>query len=200
MSGINDLKDVSLENGESDTEEVYSGGGGAVSVAGHYHVIACAPELKADDGKLKHIEVALDVVAGTAESEVNKKIYHRIYLESWADKANGITGPLKDSMAKGVRRFCHAFGTISDDDLPKKNVPLGFHLLEGKQAVVEVRQEDDWVNDKGETQPGGFKIPFNNAWPVTHPKVEDVPKDPEFLQYAESGQTPGPSDDEFAGI
>lgn len=184
---FDDGLNINLDGGQVESvDDLYSGN--RVTKEGHYHVTATGASRHADEGKLPVLQIDLMVLDGTDFSgkqltdQVEKSITHRIFLAGWTDKAKTEQAPLDDKKMKGIRAFAYAFGLISEADLAKSNVAIPFHLIEGRQAVVKVKQEDEWTDDKGKKQKGGLKIAWNNdAWPVGHERVKDVHKSREAL-------------------
>lgn len=184
------MVDVTLSGGEVESpDEFYSGN--RVSKEGYFHVNGTGLTLNkfdADKKKLPSVDIDLQVLDGSdfegnqLADQKDKVINHRIYLAGWEDKENGVTKPLDDRQQKGIRAFAYAFGLISETDLGKKDVKIPFHLIDGRQAVVKVKRDDDWNDAQGNVKKGSLKISWNNdAWPVTHERVKDVHKDREAL-------------------
>lgn len=173
---------LTIDTTDVTTDSMYSGAG--VNKAGYYHVTASGVEVFKEEGKLPYVKVDLKVEEGDNKDQINKMIYHKIYVKKWADKEKTELAPLEKKQMEGIAKFAYAFGLITDEQLgnPKTNIPL--HLIDGHQAIVEVRQDNDWTDSEGTQRKGGFKIPFNNAWPVHHDRVRDVPKNLEILSMA----------------
>lgn len=184
---FDDNLNINLDGGQVDSpDEFYSGN--RVTKEGMYHVTATGASLHKDEGKVPTLQVDMLTLDGTDADgnqlvdQAEKSITHRIFLARWTDKAKTEQGPLEDKQQKGIRAFAYAFGLISEADLGKKDIQIPFHLIEGRQAVVKVSREKDWVDDKGETRTGGLKISWNNdAWPIGHERVKDVHKSREAL-------------------
>lgn len=184
-----------------DAETVHEGGGGQVSIAGHYHVRVQSVEYKREqvegewdesqDGggpnckrSLPHYKIVLVALAGEHPSEVDKKIYHSIYLGKWADrKAGEFVGPEAKAW-QSIIAFLYAFGTVGDEVFGTAEARLShdnFMRLENLQAVAKVDIEE--YNGKPQA-----RIQWNNdVWPLTHDHVKDIPKDIDAMQYAVSG-------------
>jgi len=178
-----DSLNFQLDTTDVDADSLYSGGG--VNKEGYYHVVAMSPELTNEKEKLPGATVTLHIVAGTEDDQCVKNIYHKLFFKGWEkDKEGKKTGSQVGLSAKqknNLARFLDAFGVINKSDIGGASANIPWHLMEGRQAIIEVRQEKEWVDDDGKKHPGGFKIPFNNAWPIRHERVKDVPKDPESL-------------------
>lgn len=171
---------IDLDTEGLDEEAVKKGGGGnLVDAEGMFHVTCNAIERQAEDDKLQQFKLDLQVLNGTVPEQSEKMLYHWLYLESWQDKKKGIKKPLSEASIKSLAKFALAFGLITPADLNKKNTRIPFHLIEGRQAIVKVKKETR-KDDSGETQTN-YRIPFNDAWHVTDPEVENVPKDAEAL-------------------
>lgn len=168
-----------LDTGDIDEESLYTGGGG-VNKDGKYHVMCIDVANDTKDGKLPCVKVVLQVLAGTERDQVDKKHTHWLYLAKWADDAKTQPGPLMDSQRKGLARFARAFHVLTEADMGNPNARINFNRFRDMQAVVEIKKGDDRESD-GKTYSGRFEIPWNNAWPVNHPDVADVPKDAESL-------------------
>jgi hypothetical protein len=188
-----DAGDLMFESStEGQTEDsLYSGA--MVSKEGYYHVNCVAIEKvdKTSEGKTPHLKIDLQIVAGDHEDQRDKLIYHRLFLARAQRDVDGtVTGfnPFdpadeKDKKAlDGINTFAFAFGVIGTADLGKNKVAIPFGMINGAQAVVRVQKDDDWTDKEGNKKAGGLKILWNNdAWPVGHERVKDVPKDPEAL-------------------
>ena len=140
-------------------------------------------------------------------------VYHRLFIGRKDEDAAAGWRPFDPTDEKdkksldGINTFAYAFGLLGKGDLGKSNVKIPFHQIEGAQAVVRVQQDDDWKDDEGKEHKGGFKILWNNdAWPVSHERVRDVPKDPEALlamggiDGGASGGGGAPAVDDFSDI
>jgi len=127
-------------------------------------------------------------LAGEHDSEVGKKIYHRIYMAGWESKQDGVMKKLEEKQVHGILALLHAFGTIGEDAFGKEVFKLNrdmFDRLEQTQAIVKVTPSE--FNGKT-TQ----KIAWNNdVWPLTHEKVNDVPMDLEAKACATNGVIDG---------
>lgn len=180
-----------------DAESVHESGGGQVSIAGRYHVKVQSVEYKnaevtAERKSLPFMKIVMVVLAGENASEVNKKVYHDIYLAKWGDKAAGAIAPMEDRAAQSILAFLHAFGVVGDEVFGQEEVKLKrewFERLENQQAVVKVDMEEERKDEKtGKVYKPRPRIQWNNdVWPLTHDKVADVPKDIEAMQYAITG-------------
>lgn len=176
--------DLNLEFDASDVSEDSLWTGGMVSKPGFYHVSGGNVSMeKGDDNSLKHLQLEMIVLDGTEESEINKRLYHRIYLEGWEKRPEGDEPGVKKGLDKkqqqGIIAFAFAFGLVSKDAFGKQ-MKVPFHMFEGSQAVVKV-SEDEYFDRNGQKKKS-FKMAWNNdCWPVWHDRVRDVPKDAESL-------------------
>ena len=195
--------DMTFETTTEGTDADSMHSGGAVSKAGYYHVVVDGIEKVEKEGKLPHLLVSMTILAGTEDSQIDKRLYHRIFLAKWQERPDdvnltpGIMAPYDPADEKdrkrldGINAFAYAFGLLTDEDLGREKVKIPFHMIEGRQAVVKVQQDSDWTDSKGNKRAGGFKILWNNdAWPIGHSEVSDVPKDPEALAMI-GGTDPG---------
>ena len=173
---------VNLDTTGQSEDSLHAGGG--ISVEGRFHVdVTDIEHIPGDDDKLSQLKIDMHVLDGNAPGQRDKIVYHRVYLESWVDSKNRSAGktPLSKKSQEGIAMFAFAFGLISADDLGKPGVATPFHDIVGRQAIVEVKQDKPWKDNNGVAHDGGFKIPWNTAWPLEHPDVSSVPKDPDAL-------------------
>jgi len=193
---------VDYDTSEASEESMYKGGGAQVGKEGFYHVMVTHVEYveaveKTDETKasLPHVDVTLKVLAGTEESEVDKQIYHSIYMATWVDKEKkDEMKALEGRQLTSVLAFFYAFGTIGAQILGQKSVHLSagmYERLEDQNAVVKVgceKNTEGKVNPKtGEVYPDRYKVRWNNdAWPVTHEKVKlaECPLNPDYTNFA----------------
>lgn len=171
----------------SNEDEIYKGGN-SVEKEGTYHVIveSVADENAEEQEKLRNVNVVLEILQGTEPDQIQKKVYHRLYLAKWTDNKDHTKG--QEAVSKGsmknIIRFAMAFGILDSADIGS-DTTIPFHALAGRQAIVEVRKEADREGEDKDgnkkTFKGQFKIPFSNAWPLNHEAVVGVPKDPTAL-------------------
>lgn len=175
---------------------------GSVSVAkiGWYHVQIVSREYHAaldsdaDFGpKLPHVALKMRILAGTESSEIDKTIYHTLWLANWEDKSAGEMAPLSSRNLKSLLAFFHAFGTVGPNVFGQTRVKLSHSLhsnLEDTVAIVKVsleRNERGAMDPSGKLYPDRYKIQWNNdAYPTDHPRCEHVPKNPDFANYNSS--------------
>lgn len=172
-------------------DDLHKGGGAGVSKPGMYHVHVQSVELKADE-KTPNIRVIMEILNGTEESEIGKKIYHRIYFSKKTKD-----DPEKEQRAfRQLVTFLFEFGTLSADRaFGNKNLVLDrgdFERLEGCQAVVKVELEKakPYMDEHGVEKEGkdSYKILWNNnVWNLNHEFVADVPKDMQMAAVAPAG-------------
>lgn len=183
-------------NTEGTTKEsAHDGGGGQIEVAGFYHLVCQSAEYKgydAENSKLPHVEMKLEVLAGENESEVGKKLYHTIWLATWEDKKTRSTPALmEDKHATGVLILLHAFGVVGDEVFDNPEVildPEWFDRLENTTAIgkVVIEPAKPYKRD-GVEHPGKERatVQWNNDfYHVKHEAVAEVPKDAAVMQYA----------------
>jgi hypothetical protein len=163
-----------------DEESLYTGGGG-VNKDGKYHVICVDVANDTKEGGLTCVKLTLQVLDGTEKDQVEKKHFHRLYFEGWEDKANGVKKSLDENARKRLARFARAFNVLTEKDMDNPDARINARLFSDKQAVVEIAKGDDYTDKDGNKKTGKFEVPWNNAWPLNHADVEDVPKDPEYL-------------------
>ncbi len=200
--------DYSTEN--ADKETIHEGGGGGVQLDGRYHVIVekseyLAASVEGDDEdaddyarSLPMVKVQMSVLGGEHESEKGKKIFHRVFLGSWKDdsgndtKKAGRINPLGEKQLHGTLAFLHAFGVIGDDAFGQSTFKLSldmFERLENTQAIVRVSMSEERTNAKtGQVYKPSAQMWNNDAWPLGHEKVSDVPRDHEAANYVTSGE------------
>lgn len=161
------------------------GGGGAVNKEGFYHVIFNAPTQEKGENKTPGVRVDMKVLAGSEESQIDKMIFHRIYL---AKKAKGgLFDPLSDGSKKNILKFFANLGLISKEDVAgSAAVRLPWEKLEFFQAIVEIKNEPYDEKDDLDKPTGkkldSFKIPYGcNVWQVSDERMAHVPKDPDAL-------------------
>lgn len=197
--------------GEYNTEDVSAeaihDGGGIVEKVGWYHVQITSREyvepLSVEEGgpKLPHVDLKLRVLAGTEASEVDKTLYHTLWLANWEDKSAGKMAQLNSRNLKSLLAFFHAFGTVGPNVFGQSSVKLDhgmYERLEDAVAVVKVSLEKNTsgaADASGKPYPDRFKIQWNNdAYPVDHKRVQSVPKNPDFTNYSASSSTTDDAD------
>jgi hypothetical protein len=174
-----------------------SGSGNYVNAEGKFHVEVTFTEVHQADmsnRKLPHAKIAMRVLNGTDESQIDRTLNHFIWLAGWADKKTKTEMiPLEEKRLREILVLLHSFGVISTDDaFGRKKVTISrdmFDRLERTQAVVKVTKDRDWkkTNADGstETVEGRHKIGWNtDTWPLGHAEVEDVPVDSEAAMMA----------------
>jgi hypothetical protein len=190
-----------IDTSDVTPETVHEGGGGQVAIAGFYHVRVQSVEYKrevvegtwdesAENGgsdckrKLPHYKIVLVALGGEHPSEIEKKIYHSIYLAKWSDRKDGEFQAPELKAWQSIIAFLYAFGTVGEEVFGNANAKLShdnFMRLENCQAVAKVDIEEH--NGKPQA-----RIQWNNdVWPLNHDHVKDVPKDVEAMQYAMTG-------------
>lgn len=171
-----------------DKEEIHRGGGAAVSKPGMYHVVVESVSFESGEDKSPAVLMVNAVNAGTEESEVGKKLYHRIRMTPPDEE---------DKRAKwfaGIITLLFEFGVLSEEEaFGKEELQLSrsiFERLEGCQAIVKVthRPAKEYLSKKtGKMEPGkeSWEMAWNNdCWNIHHDFVKDVPKDWELANLA----------------
>lgn len=178
---------------EATKDDAHKGGGGAgVAKAGMYHVMVESVEFNPTDDT-PNVRAIMKVLSGTEESEIDKRIYHRIYF-SKAD-----TEEKEHKRFLSLVTFLFEFGVLAESDaFGKESVVLTkamFERLEGCQAIVKVQLEkaSEYKDKKtGQMKMGKdtYKIAWNNdVWNIHHEHVKDVPKDWAIANYAPAPRT-----------
>ena len=178
---------------EATKDDAHKGGGGAsVAKPGMYHVMVESVEFNPNDGT-PNVRAIMKILSGTEESEIDKRIYHRIYFKE-AD-----TEEKEKKRFLSMVAFLFEFGVLSESEaFGKDDVVLTkpmFERLEGCQAIVKVQLEKgtEYVDKKdGKTKMGkdSYKILWNNdVWNIHHEHVKDVPKDWSIANYAPAPRT-----------
>lgn len=171
------------EWGIENEEEIYKGGN-SVEKDGFYHVHAesVSDEDVDKEDRLRNVNIQMEILQGTEADQIEKKVYHRLYLAKWVDKDDHTKGqePVSKGSMKNIIRFAMAFGILDREDIGSKTI-IPFHAIAGRQAIVEVKKEADreGVDKHGNKKDfkGQFRIPFSNAWPLNHEAMAKVPKD-----------------------
>ncbi len=186
-----------LDTSDVNPDELDSGG--MVDEEGWYHAIVNKVERFAEEGKLKNLRVDFQVCPGVKSKQKGKMLFHRIYLEGWKTKPSegvpGETGPLTQGGKKSLLRFAVGMGLIQKEQVGSPKLAIPWSLLEGRQAVINVKKEPR--KDQATGKENGqfeFRINYGEVYPVHHEKVKDVPKDPEFLALAAASGGDGGGD------
>ena len=194
MADVYDDSDLMVEIDATDIDEDSLHSGGGVDKEGYYHVECLDIGLtEGESDKLRNLKIDLVVLDGEHSEQSGRKIFHRLYLEGWENKSTRDKRELKKEEEKRILAFSFAFGLITADQLGQEKLKIPFHLIRMRQAVVKVTKADDYeVTDSMGSKvkkTGGYKIAWSNeAWPVDHPRVADVPKDANSLsEYGTSG-------------
>lgn len=169
--------------GITNEEEIYKGGN-SVDKDGFYHVIvdSVADEDAGKEDRLRNINITMEILQGTEVDQIDKKVYHRLYLAKWINSSDHTEGqePVSKGQMKNIIRFAIAFGLLDKSDIGS-DATIPFHALTRRQAIVEVKKEADREGpDKHgnkKTFKGQFRIPFSNVWPLDHEAMAGVPKD-----------------------
>lgn len=165
-------------------------GGGLVDQEGNYHFVCNGVTKFKEDGKLPNVRVDFQCAAGDHEKQVNKMLFHRIYLASWQTKPNkdkgieGVLAPLSTESKKILLRFSIGMGIISKEDCGNANLRIPFNLLPGRQMCCKVKKEQKKDSDGKKIEEFDFRIPYGEVYPVNHPSVEKTPKDGELVSVA----------------
>lgn len=170
----------------TDKESAHKGGGGIVAKAGFYHVQVESVGFEGADKGNPQVLVVMVALAGEHESEINKKIYHRIYCSPLDEESK------EQKRIAGIATFMFEMGVMSEQEAfgnPNFRVTKShFERLEGCQAVVKVvhRPAEEYTDKKdGQKKMGkeSWNVWNNDVWNPYHEKVKDVPKDHAILAY-----------------
>lgn len=186
---------MSIDTDGMTEEEVMSGGtGGAVDRAGWYHLQVARVTKYDDEGKLPCLRVDMQVVGANPENadQIGKYIYHRLYLRSWQDEGKTIIGPLKDGAKKGLLRFALGMEIADKSLLGTPQFQVCWGLLEGRQCVAEVKEEESEITrnvdgNKVKEKKKEYRIPWNEVYPVSSEQSQNVALSEDHLALLDQG-------------
>lgn len=183
--------EVDTEGQVSGKDAVASAGAKSVHKEGRYHCMVKVvkkenPTEKDNpvDGECPFtspsINLMLEVLNGDNPDQKGLAVFHRIYLWAWSEE-KGKFVVRSGKQLKFIAQFAYGLGMISKDDLDSQKFKLNFsqEFLEGRQCVVEVRDEP--YKDKDGNEKSSWRIPFGNCWRPDELCVKDVPKDAEAM-------------------
>lgn len=162
-----------------------------VESPGRYHMIVRNTKFEnvGSSDRCAAISLKLEVLEGTNKSQVGRVMYHRMMLESWADKDNhGLgKGPLAEWAVNANRRLLVSLGAIrssvsGDGTVETEAYKIDqefIELLVGLQMIAEVKMSQERTYG-GKTYPPRAEIPFSTSWPLGHKAVAEVPCDTEL--------------------
>lgn len=156
-----------------------------VAKAGFYHVQVESVGFDGADKGNPQVLVVMVALAGEHESEINKKIYHRIYCTPLKEESK------EQKRIGGIATFMFEMGVMSEQEAfgnPNFRVTKShFERLEGCQAVVKVvhRPAEEYTDKDGQKKMGkeSWNVWNNDVWNPYHEKVKDVPKDHTVLAF-----------------
>ena len=128
---------------------------------------------------IPEVILGMRVLAGEHDSEMNKTMRHSIRLmtpSNWQDFSEGME-PLEDKDRKGIVCLLFGFGVIGDEAFGKEAFTVTKDMYERLRGTNAICQVSTRANKKDKDKPF-YNVYNNNVWPTSHPKVADVPKDP----------------------
>jgi len=183
------IPDFELDGSEVKESDLADRGAG-VEIKGYYHLELIERSIIAEEGKVKHLNMRLQVLSGEHDTEFNKTVWHRMYLEKneyetddngkvveeektrndgttyQQKKKTGKILPLVagDKIIGGHGRFCIGLGLLTEAEVAGKKFKLPLSLINPGIQFIAL------VGANGE-------IEWNKTFTLDNEEMKDIPKD-----------------------